>query len=139
MDTTPLATTVAVFIMASAVNQEAAGTEVLMDSTLRLLSIAGSIGGGFMALAFFPTKKKEEEKNTVKRDAIRWLGCSIFGGSFSPFVIEHLLPKYGVEVNTSTALATSAFLGMFAWAIVAVIPQIIQLIPKMIESKFWKQ
>lgn len=123
---TNFATIAGFSLFASAINQEAAQAELLMDSTLRLLSFAGAIGGGFMALAFFPTSKKEESTSTVKADAIRWVACSLFGGSFSPVVSEFILPKYGLPLTTSTALATSAFLGMFAWLIVAIIHRIIK-------------
>tara|TARA_R100001530_G_scaffold42175_3_gene32121 strand:- start:2674 stop:3147 length:474 start_codon:yes stop_codon:yes gene_type:complete len=113
--------------LASAAVQGVAGqpegtqtAEVLRDSTLTLLSFAGSIGGGFMALAFFPTKhdKGTPTRNQLRADAMRWLSCSIFGGVFSPFVVEYILTKRGFPVSASVALATSAFLGLFAWLFV---------------------
>ena len=121
-----LASIAVLSLFASAANQQAAQAELLLDSTLRMLSFAGAIGGGFMALAFFPTKKKEVGAATLREDAIRWVACSLFGGSFAPIVSEFFLPKYGLPLTTSTALATSAFLGMFAWLLVAIIHRIIK-------------
>jgi len=120
-----LALSSAVILMTAALNQEIEAPdeesmEILLDSTMRLLAIAGSIGGGFMALTFFPAKPrtdKERERSKLGGDAVRWLACSIFGGSFSPFVIEHVLPKYDIPITTSSVLALSSFLGLFAWAI----------------------
>lgn len=133
MNLESFATTAGFLFFASAVNQEAAQSEVLLDSTLRLLSIAGAIGGGFMALAFFPTpialaKKEGVSKKSaiIRADAARWLACSIFGGSFAPFVAESVLPCYGLPLTASTTLATSAFLGMFAWLLASVLHGIIQ-------------
>ena len=106
-------------------------TGVLLDSTLTVLALAGAVGGGFMAVAFFP---KKDQKQSIRTELIRWLGCAMFGGTFSPFIIDHILPKWEISVSPSTALATSAFLAMFAWAIVAIIPTIISAIPDIIKS-----
>ena len=114
-----LATTVAFCFFAGAMNQEIHQNEMLLDSTLRLLSFAGAIGGGFMALAFFPTQRIHDKQSMLKADAVRWIACSLFGGSFSPIIAEHILPRHGLPLTTSTVLATSAFLGMFAWLLVA--------------------
>jgi hypothetical protein len=90
-----------------------------------------------MAIAFFPPKQEQKgAKRSVKDEALRWVGCTVFGGTFSPFVIDGILPRYGLEVSASSVLATSAFMGMFAWAIVAIIPKLIAAIPRVIETYF---
>ncbi len=102
-----------IYLSAAAVNAETAPDEsVLANETLRILTFAGAISGGFLAVAFFP-----KQNGTIRQSAIKWLACSLFSGLFSPIVIDQVVLKTPANLNLSLVLAISGGIGMFAWFI----------------------
>lgn len=110
---------------AEAFNQAAAKKEILLDATLLLVCVAGSVFGGIMSLAFYPPKTSDGAERSIKTDAMRWSACFVFGLSFSPLLLEQILPRWlGIYPSTGVAMAVSALLGMLSWMLAPLLPDV---------------
>ena len=102
------------FVATSVAQEQASGVEVLTDSISMMLTAAGAIVGGFIAMAILPEKWAIPPSGKIYR---RYLGSVGFSLVLSPAFIQQGLPHWGFKVSSEMILAVGSLLGMCAWMI----------------------
>lgn len=99
-----------------------AGIVIMDDSRLRLICIAGSLGGSVLSVVLFKVVTHQEL-------ARKLAGSSLSGVIFSPIIVRYL----GVAVSTDFVLVISAVTALLSWTI---LPTVVPLVSDLIVGKF---
>lgn len=107
-----------------AVDTQQAMTSIMDDSRLRLICVAGSLGGAVLSVGLFNAR-------TVRDLSIKLSCSSISGVIFAPMVLRWL----GWAADTDAVLCISGVTALMSWSVLlAAVPALTRLAGKKIEG-----
>lgn len=115
----------AIAAAAAAVAPEVAhAVNVIDDQKLRLICVAGSLGGAVLSVGVFPPRH-------IRDMAFKLMCSGISGVLFSPVLLRWL----GWSVDTDVVLATSGAVALLSWASLQVgVPKIVGILTGRIDK-----
>lgn len=109
-----------------------AALNIIDDSKLRLICIAGSLGGAILSVGLMPPPPAQSERAFIRRLALRISCASIAGVLFSPMLMRWL----HIEPQTDAVLAVSGIVSLASWS---VLPLVVAILTKMAGKKLDEQ
>ena len=95
---------------------------IIDDSKLRLICVAGSLGGAILSVGFFPP---ERNGNVIRGVALKLSCSSISGVMFTPAIMRW----FNIEFQTDIVLACSGTVSLLSWSVLQMaVPLITRII-----------